>query len=460
MPTRPEHLRAILALAAPIFLGQIAVTANTVADTIMAGHYGPEHLAAVGIGNSLYVTVFVPLMGMMQGLSPLAARAHGAQQPAEIGRYTRQAVLVALAVTVPGLLALLFPGLLLQLAGVPESVAPLAGRYLRITALGLPAILLARVFFALAPAVGHPGIVMAINVATFLAKIPLSYALLYGRFGLPEMGAPGCALASAIVYWMVLAVSASLLLRHPWFRALAILRGRFLPERRPLLDILRIGTPIALSVLVEVTAYTFMALFLARLGPTVSAAHQIIANLGALLYMFPLSVGIASQILVAQSIGARRPEAAMRIAASGIACGFGSGLAVAIALLALRAPIVALYSSDAAVRALAVTLLPLLAFYHFWDAIQAVTMQTLRGYHRNFVPMLLYAATLWGIGLPGGYWLAFSGLPALAGTSGIVPQGAAGFWTFAALSLMVACIGLLAYLRMVVGQDHDPAAAA
>ena len=444
-----QHTRAIIQLSWPMLIGQLAVLANGVADTIMVGHYHPDHLAAIGVGASIYATVFVVLMGVLQGLSPLIARHFGAGEFAPIGLLVRQGAWLALAVSALGLLLLAYPETLLRWARLPDNVLPLAQDYLRVVAWGLPAVLLVRVFYAFTQAVGQPRAVMVINLLGLSIKIPLSYALLHGLFGLPELGMVGCGVASALAYWLIFALALWLLSRDAFYRGFALFRGPLRPDWSAIQAILALGLPIAIGMLVEVTSFTFMALLLARLGAVVSGAHQIVSNLAALFFMVPLSLGVGTQILVSHALGRGDLRQARQIALAGLRLALGIALIVSGLLMTLDTQVVRLYTSHEEVAALALTLLPIMAAFHVFDAVQGVAAQALRGYHRTMAPMLIYSVALWGFGLGGGYWLAFEGLrwPALG--LALAPQGAAGMWAAGAFSLLLAASALVPYLLRV-----------
>jgi MATE family multidrug resistance protein len=446
---RFQYVRAILSLSWPILVAQLAVLANGVADVVMTGHYSATHLAAVGIGSAIYVTIWVVLMGVLQSLSPLIATRFGAGERAAVGVQARQGALVAIGLSVMGVALLSLSQPVLKWADVPANVAPIASGYLRAIAWGLPATLLARVFYALAPAVGRSRPVMVINLAMLFVKIPLTYVLLYGKLGLPQLGAVGCAVASAVEFWIMLACATLLLFFDPFYRQFEIFHGRLWPHWTMLKGILGLGIPIALTYLVDVSAFTFMALFLARLGARVLAGHQIISNLAVILFMIPLSIGIGAQVLIGHALGGSDLGRARQISLAGLRLGVSVALMASTLLLLLNVRVLRLYTDDPDVLAFAVTLLPLLAAYHLFDAAQCVAVNALRGYRHALVPTLIYVAALWGVGLGGGWWLAFRGLylPPL----GIVvaPQGAFGMWLAAALSLVIAAYGLIAYLLRV-----------
>jgi len=437
-PTHTRHFRGIARISAPIFIAQIAVLANGVADTIITGHYKADHLAAIGLGSAIWASVFIPLMGIIQGLSPIISRHYGAEEPAEIGRQVRAGDWIGCCLAVVIATAFTFPDVILRWAQIPESVLPLSRAYLQWLALGVPALMMARVFCAFAPAVNHPRAVMAINVTALTAKIPLSYGFVHGAWGLPEMGGPGCGLASAICYWLMVAIVIGMLRFDGSYRHFGIFEGSWRFDAHGVWRILRLGVPIGASILIEVTAFVFMALFLARLGATVSGAQQIAANLAALCFMLPLSLGIGTQVLIGQAIGARQPDEARSVAHDGMLMALGCASVLCLIIWVARDRIVALYTNDAAVAAIALELLPIVVVFHWFDALQCSATQALRGYQQALVPMLIYAVALWGIGLGIGYVMAFATWPGGSPVTWLVPRGAPGFWLAQTASVIVA----------------------
>lgn len=436
------HQGAILRISAPIFVAQIAVMANAVADTIITGHYHADHLAAIGLGSAIWASVFIPLMGVVQGLSPIIARYYGANQPLEIGRHLRAGVWIALALSGLMAIAFTFPDPMLEWAQIPPAVLPLSRRYLQMLAFGVPALMLARVFYSFAPAVDHPRAVMVINVAGLAFKIPLSYAFVNGAWGFPELGGPGCGLASAIAFWLMFGVALAMLRFDPSYRRFAIWGLPFSFDPGAVWRIVRLGGPIGMSILIEVTSFVFMALFLARLGATVSGAQQIVSNFAAFLFMLPLSIGIGTQVLIGQALGRKQPAEARSVAQDGLrmAIAFATLLIVVVALGRHR--IVELYTSDPGVAVLALELLTILVVFHWFDAVQCLATQALRGYQQTWIPMVIYAISLWGVGMGVGYVLAFAQWPDGSPVPWLSPLGAAGFWYAQTASLVVAASAL------------------
>ena len=423
--------------------------ATGLVDTVMAGHLGAEDLAAVGIGSSIFFSIFIAMMGVLIALTPIVARLHGAGRTAEIGEEVRQSVWLALLLCVPCLLLVLKPEPFLALSQLQPAVEAKVRAYLSLLAWGTPALLLFRVFYGLSTAVSLPRPVMALNLFGLALKVPLNLWFMEGGFGISAMGGPGCAAASSIINWLVLLLALGWCRRESAYRPYGVFARWSWPDGRAILRHLKLGLPIGGTFLVDVTAYTFMALFIARLGPQVSAAHQVAANLGALCFMLPASLGHAAAVLVGQALGAGEARQARVTGFVAIAIGLGAALPVCGTLWFGRAWIAAFYVTDTKVAAIAAGLVSLVACYHFFDALQAVAVNVLRGYHRTLVPMLIYATALWGLGLGGGYVL---GLTTLAGPlpGGLVPPlGAPGFWLAAIGSLGVAGGLVTVYLAKV-----------
>jgi MATE family multidrug resistance protein len=445
-------MRKIAALAWPVLIGQLAIIAFGVMDTAMVGRYSATDLAALGLGASIYISIYIALTGILTALQPIVGLSYGAGDHAGIGEDVRQALWLAAALTLIGFLILYFPAPLLQLAHAPDALRERTVAYLQILAFGLPAALVFRVYSALATAVGQPRLVMFLQVGALALKIPLNLWLIFGGLGVPASGGPGCALASTVLNWLLGGTALLLLARLDVFRPFAIFARLCWPVWQRQAALLKLGIPMGASYLIEVTSYTFMALFIARFGTTTLAGHQIAANLGAVLYMTPLSIGIATSTLVARALGAQHDATARTLARHGILMACAIACCFCVTVLALRPLIIAGYTTDAHVTAAAQPLVLIVAFYHICDALQITSAFVLRAYRIVLVPTAIYAVALWGVGLGGGYLLGFD-------VGGFVPSwltGARGFWVANTASLAVAGLGLLFYWRSVSGRAAPP----
>lgn len=438
-------VRKIAALAWPVLIGQLAIIAFGVIDTAMVGRYSATDLAALGLGSSIYISVYIGLTGILTALQPITGQLFGARKEAEIGEEVRQAFWLAAVLSVIGFACLYFPQPLLGIADTPPALHERTLSYLRILSLGLPASLAFRVYSSLANGIGKPRLVMFLQIGALAVKIPLNTWFIFGGFGVPAMGGPGCAIASTLINWLIAIVGLSVLVRVDFFRPFGIFARFCWPVWVRQKALLKLGIPMGLSYLIEVTSYTFMALFISHFGTTTLAGHQIAGNIGAVLYMTPLAIGVASSTLVSQALGAQQVDAARLLARHGITMACGISVVSGAALFLLRPLILSAYTPDAQVVAAAMPLLAVVSIYHFFDALQVTTAFVLRAYKVAVVPTVIYAVALWGIGLGGGCWLGFN-------VNGLSPQwlhGARGFWVANAMSLGVAGIGLLVYLGRV-----------
>jgi MATE family multidrug resistance protein len=303
-----------------------------------------------------------------------------------------------------------------------------------------------RIYASLNTALARPKMVMAIQLATLAAKIPLNALFIFGGFGLPAFGGPGCAIATTVIAWLSLLVALMILRSVPFYKPFGLFGTGFVaPHWATLRALLKLGVPIGLSYLIEVTAFTFMALFIARLGETVVAGHQITANFGTVLYMLPVSIASATGTLVAQSIGAGKLDVARSIGFAGIRLAAVLSATIGGVVWLARDLIVHAYTPNESIVAAAVPLFLFIGFYQLFDAIQVTAAFVLRAYRVAVVPTLMYAIALWGIGLGGGYLLGLDPF-------GWAPEplrGAAGFWLGNSTSLALVAAGLLWYLRVV-----------
>lgn len=437
---------AILKLAWPVFIGQIAVLGFATVDTLLAGHVGPVELASLAIGASVYVTIFVGMSGTMLALGPLAGRLQGAGRRRRAGAQFHQALWLALGLCVPGVALLRWPQPFLWMAQPSPEVAARSLDYLHALAWAVPAGLAFTAYRAFNTALSRPKAAMALQVGGLMIKVPLSAALVLGTGPLPAMGVAGCAWATVIVTWTQALAGWAALRYDPFYRPYRLPRYRLQKLHLPTLARqLRLGLPIAASMLIEVTGFTFMALFIARLGTVAVAGHQIAANLTALLFMMPLSLANASATLVAQAIGGRNLPLARRLGWHGVELALLVAATAAVVLFLVRPWLVAVYTGEMAVTAVAVRLLAWVALYHLADAAQTVSAYVLRAWHITTAPMLIYATALWGIGLAGGYGLAFGVDPALSLPA--AASGAAAFWLAATVALGGAAIALAWLLR-------------
>lgn len=405
-----SELRTVARHAGTIWIGQIAVMAFGITDTIVAGRYSQEALAALSVGSAVFISIFVATIGVLQVLLPVWAELHGAERREEVGRSVRQALYLAGLAGAAGIVGLLFPGFLLDATEVPPALQGEVRQYLAVLALALPPALLFRMYGTLNQSLGKPQLVTWLQTASLVAKVPLTIWFVFGGAGLPALGVVGCAWASVVVNWAFLGIALWLLRTDAMYAPYAIWRAMEPPDWKEIGHFARMGVPAGLAIMVEVTSFTLMALFIARQGNVAAAAHQIASNLAAVLYMMPLSIAIATSSRVSFWLGAGDPKRARACIRTGFKLGLALALAMGCSVWLASGPIARVYSSDTAVAAVAAGLLGWLALYHLGDATQALCVFVLRCYRVAVAPLVTYCVLLWGVGLAGGFALAYRGV--------------------------------------------------
>ncbi len=435
-----EHrpYKALLRLAAPLYVAQMAMVASGLIDTLMAGHLSTLDLAALSVAASLQTTITMVIASLLMALPVLIAHRAGAGDLSGVGREVAQGLSWVVLLSLLAIALLGHPDAWIGIAALP---APLSGKviaYLQASAWGVPALLLLRVFMGLFSGLSRPRPVMLVNLVYLGLKPALNLLCLRGL----GLGVEGCALAAAIDAWLLCAAALFWLLRQddlaPLWRGWRL----SLPDAAGLKDILHIGLPIALTFIADLTAFTLMALLIARLGTVAAAAHQIAASLVVLAYMWPMAVGNASTLLIGQALGSGDPPGARRHARQALRLALLCALPVSLGLALLAPHIAAVYSPDSQVQALASRLIMAVALYHLADAVQVVAVSALRGYQHTVIPMLVYTLGLWGLGLGGGYLLGLSDrlLPHL---------GSIGFWIAAVISLGSVALSMVYELQRI-----------
>lgn len=434
-----EEWRQLVMLGAPILVAQLAQMANGVVDTVMAGHASAEDLAAVGIGSSVWMPLILMCMGTLSALQPLIARHRGAREWSQILPVTWQGLYIAAAFTL--LLAAVLPNMapVLQLVQLEPHTRAITQGYLSAFTWGVPALLLVSALRGLTDGLGHTRVFMAFSVLATLINIPLNYVFIYGKLGLPAMGGVGCGWATSLSQWISALALLGYLHTHRHFHDFRLLRQPMAPSAEVMRRVLKLGMPIGITTFVEVSMFAVIALFLAPLGPVVVAGHQIVLNFVSMLFMVPLSLGMALTLRISFLLGAQQPQTARLVARGTLVLALGIALINMPLLILGRDVIAALYTQDSAVQAVAAHLLLLAAVFQLADVSQVTAINALRGYHDTRLPMMIVLLAFWVIALPLGYVLTFSDLTGQ-------PLGAAGFWV--ALIVGLTCAALLLAWRL------------
>lgn len=399
-PSLRRDAATIARLAVPLLVNNIATVGMAFTDTVMAGRLGAQALAGVSVGAAYLTFFYLGGLGFLMAMSPTVAHAYGAGQNERVGSFFRQALWIALALSVVGIAGLALARPVLLAIGIPPPVAELAGQYTTAVAFGIPPLF---AFLALrfsSEGIGWTRPIMLTAVIGLALKVAGNWLLVYGHLGLPALGAVGCGVATAIVDWVIFAVLYRYVRRHRRYAPYRPLAHWERPHPAMLREIVRLALPISGSVLAEGALFSTAALIMGTFGATVMAAHAIAINYAALMFMVPLSLHSATTIHVGHAVGSGRPVAGRDAGWVGIGMCAAVMSVSALVLLAARGPIASVYTADATVHALAAHLLLFAAVFQVADGLQIGAAGALRGFKDARVPMLLNVISYWVVAFP------------------------------------------------------------
>lgn len=400
-PRFRDEVRTTAVLAAPLVLGHFSTGLIGFVDAVLAGHHHTATLAAVSVGTALFWLPMMIPMGTLMSLPPSVSQLNGAGRQHEIGPLFRQGLWLAVALGLFLFAFLTAATYMLEPMGIAPEIRPGAAAFLQGIRWGVPALTLYYCMRYLSDGMHWTLPTMVLGFGGLLLLVPMGYVLTFGKFGFPELGAGGLGIASAAMMWMQALVFLVYLSRTRRFASLRLFERFDRPHWPAIRSLLAVGLPIGVMVTMEGGLFICTALLIGRLGEVPSAAHQIAINVASLCFMIPFGLAEATTVRVGHAIGSNRGALGVRRAAfAGYALVLGTQALSGLILLIWHDGIVALYTRDAAVASLAVTLLLLAAAFQFPDGVQALSAGALRGLKDTRVPMLLTAFAYWGIGMP------------------------------------------------------------
>ena len=401
-PRFASEVRTTAVLAAPLVAGHVSTGMIGFVDSVIAGHHGTATLASVAVGTALFWLPMMIPMGTLMSLPPAVSQLDGAGRRHEVGALFRQGLWLAamLGVLLFGFLSLLV--LALEPMGIAPEIRPGAEAFLHGIRWGVPGLTLYLTMRYLSDGLHWTLPTMLLGVGGLLVLVPLGYAFTYGVGGLPEMGAGGLGIASAIMMWAQALAFAFYLWRAKRFADLELFAHFDRPHGPTLRNLLRTGLPIGVTVTMEGGLFIATALLIGRLGEVPAAAHQIAINVSALCFMVPMGIAEATTVRIGHALGRNDGQALRRAAFAGYTIVLATQALSAIVLLAGNEFVVGFYTGDAAVASLAASLLLYAAAFQFPDGVQVLSAGALRGLRDTRVPMVLAALAYWGIGMPVG----------------------------------------------------------
>jgi MATE family multidrug resistance protein len=401
------ELKPMAALAVPVILAEVGWVTMGLVDTLLVGPLGPAAIGAVGFGSIVFLSVGVFGMGLLLGLDTVIAQAYGAGRLDRCRHWLEQGVYLSLLIAAP--LALLLYGLVATLPawGIDAEVLPVAVPYMQVLAASVVPLLFYATFRRYLQAVNCVRPVTLALLSANVINAIVGWMLIYGKAGLPALGATGAAWATLVSrVYMAAVLLVAIRLRDRPARANA---------QRPVVRIhwpsiahlLRLGVPASLQGVMEVGVFAAASAFISRLAPAALAAHQVALSLWSLAYMMPLGLSSAGAVRVGHAIGRGDRPGVWQAGWTALALGAVlTSFAAATFLLAGRS-LIGAFSQDPAVLAIGPSLLGIAGLCVVFDGTQSIGTGILRGLGETRVPAVAALVSFWAIGLPLGYTACF-----------------------------------------------------
>lgn len=438
-----SHSKSLLKLTFPIFIAQLIQNLMGFVDIVMAGRVSATDLAAVAVANSIWLPMILTIYGLIMALSTIVAQLNGAKKYKDIIEQTHQTAWIALFL---GCALIVLYYLLMPVVSsftiLEGNLEKLAIEYLGYIVWGAPGFCLYLVLRNYSEGLSYTKPTMIISIIGLLVNIPANYIFIYGKFGMPALGGAGCGLATAIVYWSMLISMLIYCLYSKVLKKVDLFNTFTWPVLSKIKPILALGIPIALSFLFEVSLFAIVAIILVPFGSQVVASHQVALNFTSLVFMVPLSIGVATTIKVGYAVGNKNIKQAADYTLYSIVLGLMLACVTALITVLFRSQIASVYSSESAVVELAASLMLLATIYQFSDTIQVVSAGALRGYKDTMSILYITFVSYWLVGLSVGLVLGI--------TDWIVPKmGPYGFWIGFIVGLTTAAV-LLSWRLIII----------
>lgn len=429
---------ATMALAWPLVLANFTQQAINATDVLLIGRLGPGPLAATTLALNLTYVFNMFLLGLATAASPMIASALGKRFNAVRDvRRTFRAGLWLLALALPAYGVLLWNiGAVMRAFGQDPGLSVIGQTFMHAYLWSAAPWLLFQLLRNFLAALERPRIVLWLSLAGIVINAVLSWALIFGRLGLPALGVIGAGIGSSLTWLILCAALIAYIFADREFRRFHLF-GRFWRfDRERVLAMARLGAPIGAGWGLEMGVFALAAYFMGWLGTEAVAAHAVALQLAALTFMIPLGLGQAATVRIGRALGRRDKAGVTRAGWTAWFVGVAFMGVMALTMWAIPRPLVALFLADtpanAPVIALAVTFLKVAAAFQLVDGAQVIGAGMLRGLHDTRWPLLFALLGYWGVGLGIGSWLAFS-----ADWRGV------GIWTGLAAGLAVVAVLML-----------------
>ena len=435
--TRSGHVAAIAVLGLPLIGGHVAQFAIGLTDTVMLGWYGVEALAAVTLASTYFFVLFLFGAGFGFAVMPMVAAAAGAGEDRQIRRCTRMGLWLSLAYGVVVMPLLLYARPILDMLGQEPAISQMAASYLRVAGWGIFPALLVMVLKSYLAALERTQIVLWVTLGAAVMNAAVNYALIFGNWGAPELGVRGAAIASfstqVVSFVAIIIYALKVLPEHE------LLKNFQRPDWEMLREVFRLGIPIGLTTLSEVSMFAATAVMMGWLGTVALAAHGIATSLAGLTFMVHLGLSNAATIRAGNAYGRRDRDHMARGGMVVTVMSLVMSVIATLFFLTMPETLMSVFMDGSdpqkpEILLIGVGLMAMAALFQLVDGVQAIALGLLRGVQDTTVPMVIGVFSYWGVGMSASYVLGF-----------VFGYGGVGVWM--GLVLGLSCAAVLLMLR-------------
>ena len=437
-PWRAE-IGATLRLAGSLAFANVLQSTIYATDVVFVGHLGPEALAAASLSTALFGLMIWSLSALTGAATPLIAAelGRGSHAVREVRRSVRMALWLAVLTGLAAMVVCAFGTPIMRAAGQNPAISARAGGFLAVLAWSMIPMIAANVLRNFVAAAGRPVFATAVTALAILVNALGNYAFVFGHFGMPALGLPGSALSSVATALATFLAYAIAIHADRRLRRFHLFGRWWVPDWARLREIVRLGLPIALTVVAEGGLFGAAAFLMGLIGEAELAGHTVALQLAAFTFQLPLGIGQAATIRVGFHYGAGDRAGVTRAGWTAILLGAGVALANAALMVAVPHALIGIYidsqaPANLATVAFAAQFLKIAAAFQLADGVQAVAAGALRGLQDTRMPMVIALA---------GYWLPGFGTAVLLGF--FTPMRGSGVWIGLASGLAVVASLLL-----------------
>ena len=429
-----ERGKIFIKLLVPVLIYQIISYSSGMIGTFMAGHYSPTDLAGVSMGVNIWNPVMYTLNAIVLAIVPIVSHLIGKKREEEIPVMVRQFLYIAVFISIILVIALnTLAAPIVDSLGMDAKIATITKNYLYYESFGVLSIFLYVVLRSFMDSLGLTRLSMIMMIISVPVNVTLAYGFIFGKFGMPELGGAGNAIAVSLTYTVLFFIALFLTLKHPKINKYKIFKKEGI-RFKYWGEIFKLGIPIAIATALETVVFSTLSLMVSRFDTTIIASHQAALNFSGFLYSLPVSVANTATIIVAYHVGAKNYKLAKSYTALSVALGvISSGIAGLIVLL-FDTQIPYLYSTDSGVIDLTAHLLIFAIGFALCDSFASALAGVLRGYKKVVPICLAMFVGYYIVGIPVAYYLVF--------TKGV---GIDGLWIGWIIGLAVYALGVLGY---------------